>query len=182
MAACEICEQRRPRRYCPGVRADICARCCGEEREETVDCPLDCEYLHEARLHERSRREVTEELSPDVRISEEFLCGHAILVQWCGMMLGEAALAEPRTVDSDVREAIEAVVRTLRTSATGLIYQTRPANPFAAAIQGKLTEELPRSPTATPSGYWFSSNVWRLPATTAGGGGAPLSTCSEATS
>lgn len=140
--ACAICEQRRPRRYCPGVRGDICARCCGEEREETVDCPLDCEHLREARLHERSRREVTEELSPDIRVTEEFLERNAFLVQWYGMSLGEAALAESRTVDGDVREALDAMIRTLRTSATGLIYETRPANPFAAAVQERVTGKL----------------------------------------
>ena len=42
---CAICETRRPRRYCPGVRGEICAICCGTAREVTVDCPLDCPYL-----------------------------------------------------------------------------------------------------------------------------------------
>ena len=53
--ACAICETRRPRRFCPGVRGDICSICCGTEREVTVDCPLDCEYLQEARRHDKAR-------------------------------------------------------------------------------------------------------------------------------
>ena len=52
--ACAICETRRPRRFCPGVRGDICSICCGTEREVTVDCPLDCEFLQEARRHEKA--------------------------------------------------------------------------------------------------------------------------------
>ena len=50
---CAICQIRRPRRFCPGVRGDICSLCCGTEREVTVNCPLDCEYLQEARKHEK---------------------------------------------------------------------------------------------------------------------------------
>ena len=42
---------RRPKRFCPGVRGDICTICCGTEREITVDCPLDCVYLREAHQH-----------------------------------------------------------------------------------------------------------------------------------
>ena len=51
--ACALCETRRPRRFCPGVRGDICTLCCGSEREVSVACPLDCEYLREAHKHEK---------------------------------------------------------------------------------------------------------------------------------
>jgi len=51
---CAICQTRRPRRFCPGVRGEICSLCCGAEREVTVDCPLDCEFLREARRHEKA--------------------------------------------------------------------------------------------------------------------------------
>src|SRR5215212_6262711 len=51
--ACAICETRRPRRFCPGVRGDICSVCCGTEREVTVDCPFECEYLQQSRHHEK---------------------------------------------------------------------------------------------------------------------------------
>ena len=47
---CRICDTRKPRRYCPGVTGDICSICCGNEREVTVDCPLDCPFLVEARV------------------------------------------------------------------------------------------------------------------------------------
>ena len=51
---CVICEERKPRRHCPGVRGEICHTCCGQERENTVDCPLDCAYLREARVREKA--------------------------------------------------------------------------------------------------------------------------------
>ena len=35
---CPLCETRPPRRTCPAERANICAKCCGEGREETISC------------------------------------------------------------------------------------------------------------------------------------------------
>ena len=71
---CAICETRRPRRACPGVNGDICAICCGTEREVTVSCPLDCEYLQEARRREPARDSVPEELpNSDVQVTERLI-------------------------------------------------------------------------------------------------------------
>ena len=50
---CKLCEKKRARRYCPGVSGEICPICCGTERENTIDCPSECEYLQEARLREK---------------------------------------------------------------------------------------------------------------------------------
>src|ERR1700682_5299675 len=69
---CKICNTRKPRRYCPGVNGDICSICCGSEREVTVNCPLDCPYLVEARHHEKPPAMSAQQLpNQDVRISEE---------------------------------------------------------------------------------------------------------------
>jgi hypothetical protein len=45
-------------------------------------------------------------------------------------------------VDFDAREALDAEIRTYRTLQTGLIYDTRAPNPYAAAIQQKLREAV----------------------------------------
>ena len=130
---CRICEVRKPRRYCPGVRADICSLCCGAEREETVDCPLDCEYLREARQHEKPHA-VDELPNKDIRLSEEFLREHDALLVFLGAQILEPALTTPGVVDSDVREALECLIRTYRTLQSGLYYETLPTNPLAAGI------------------------------------------------
>ena len=72
--SCAICETRRPRRFCPGVKGEICTVCCGIEREMTVNCPLDCEYLVEARKHDPAVP-VDENSIPnqDIRISRKDL-------------------------------------------------------------------------------------------------------------
>jgi hypothetical protein len=46
---------RKEKRFCPAVHGRICAQCCGEEREVTIDCPSECAYLRQAREHEKPR-------------------------------------------------------------------------------------------------------------------------------
>lgn len=141
---CQICGVRKPRRYCPGVRGDICPQCCGTEREVTVECPFDCEYLREARLHERPPEEGADTPFPnrDVNVTEQFLRDHESLVIFLSAKLLAASLATAGAIDYDVREALEALIRTYRTLESGLIYETRPANPLASGIQAKLQEEV----------------------------------------
>ncbi len=143
MAECFLCEARKPRRYCPGVGADICSPCCGAEREVTVDCPFDCEYLREARRHEkRPALSLDDFPNRDIRVTEEFLRIHEDLVIFAGRFLLEAAVETPGAADLDVREALEAMISTHRTLESGLVYETRPANPYAAGIQQRLQRRI----------------------------------------
>jgi hypothetical protein len=137
---CKICGKKRARRHCPGVSGEICPTCCGTEREVTVDCPIDCEYLRIARQHEQPA-ELIDIPNKDVRISENFIREHEQLITWLTMALAEVMQRE-RAVDSDAGEALEALVRTYRTRESGLIYETRPQNPYAAAIQTALVESI----------------------------------------
>jgi hypothetical protein len=142
--ACAICETRRPRRFCPGVRGEICSICCGTEREVTVDCPLDCEYLQEARRHEKSAPVEESQISNrDIRVTEQFLAGNEPLVMFAAQALAAAAF-ECGAVDFDMREALEALIRTYRTLQSGVYYETLPANMIAAnvcrAFQNALAE------------------------------------------
>jgi len=118
--ACAICRVRKPRRYCPGVRGDICTLCCGNEREVTVECPFDCPYLEEARKHERTQL-VNPDTFPnqDIRLKEEFLEEHEELLVAAGRSLLQAALDTPGAVDTDVREALDGLIRTSRTLQSG---------------------------------------------------------------
>jgi hypothetical protein len=140
--ACKICETRRPRRFCPGVGGEICSICCGTGREETVRCPLDCAYLQEARLHEKPRElDPAQAPYPDVQLTNAFLDRNSALATAAGQLLLEAGLPTDAT-DSDLREALDSLVRTFRTLESGLIYESRPANPYAARIQEHLKNGL----------------------------------------
>jgi len=109
----------------------------------TVDCPLDCEYLREARLHEKPP-EIDPATFPnqDVRLTEQFLNDHEPLLVYTGAKLVEAALETAGAVDNDVREALESLIRTYRTLETGLYYETRPSNPVAGNIHYRLQEAI----------------------------------------
>ena len=140
---CRICELRKPRRYCPGISAEICAPCCGNEREVTVNCPFDCEYLREARLHEKPPEIKPSDFpNQDVRVTEQFLRDHEPVLIYVAAKLLEAALDTAGAVDADVREALSSLVRTYRTLETGLYYETRPSNPVAGNIHYRLQEAV----------------------------------------
>jgi hypothetical protein len=117
------------------VRGDICSICCGTEREISVDCPLDCEYLREAHKHEKpAPLDLTTLPNQDLKVSEEYLREHEEFLSFLSHALGEAVLTNPEVIDFDVREALEASIRTHRTLQSGLVYESLPANPLAAGI------------------------------------------------
>lgn len=126
---------RKPRRYCPGVRGEICSICCGTEREVSVYCPLECPYLQDARRHERVP-DLDPEKFPnrDIPVSEDFIRDHDELFGVMGQTLLRVSLETPGMLDSDVREGLSALIRTYRTLESGVYYETRPNNPLAGAI------------------------------------------------
>jgi hypothetical protein len=133
--SCAVCQTRRPRRFCPGVRGDICAICCGVEREASVSCPLDCEYLRESRKHEKIAPLPADQIpNQDIKLSEDFLEKHEELIAFLGYRIADAALRSPGAADRDAREALDGLVRTYRTLESGVYYESRPANPLAAGI------------------------------------------------
>lgn len=143
MPSCALCEIRKPRRACPAVNGDICTQCCAEKREETLDCPLSCPHLREARKHEKLIPVPESETPhPDVKLSDNFMSRNDLLLQFVSVAARDAALSTPGATDADLREALDALIRTLKTADSGLIYETRPANPFAFSIQEKVTSQI----------------------------------------
>ena len=137
-APCKLCEKKRARRHCPGIEGDICPSCCGAERENSIDCPSACEYLQEARLREHAVPPAEDAIpNQDIRVSEDFLREQEPVVVWMSEALTRAMERE-RAVDQDAREALDALIRTYRTLDSGLIYETRPSNSYAAALQDAL--------------------------------------------
>jgi hypothetical protein len=139
--ACAICEKRRPRRFCPGAGGDICTLCCGVEREVTVECPLDCEHLREARRHDRPAAfDPAEAPNRDITVTERFLAEHEELITALSRAVAGSALGIEGAVDNDVREALDALIRTYRTLESGVYYETRPANVFAGRIYTEVNQ------------------------------------------
>ncbi len=133
---CKICLTRRPRRYCPGVEGDICPICCGTEREVTVNCPLECPYLKEARSREK-HPDVDPRQFPnaDIRVTEDFLRRNEPVLIMIAGALAKASIETRSVLDNDAREALDSLVRTYRTLQSGLYYESRPDNVLAAGLQ-----------------------------------------------
>lgn len=140
---CKICGKRRAKRACSAVGGDICNICCGEQREVSLTCPLDCEYLQEAHRHEKALPVPEENIShPDVLVTEEFIAQQEELLLFCMYSLLQAALRTSGAYDADVLAALEALIQTHRTLDSGLVYETRSENSIAAAIQRSFSASL----------------------------------------
>lgn len=108
-----------------------------------MSCPLDCEYLQEARKHDRTPSlDGIEIPNKDIRITESELQEHEDLLVFMAGAVLRAALEIPGVVDLDVREALDALARTYRTLQSGVYYETRPENPLAAGVCGIVQNAL----------------------------------------
>jgi hypothetical protein len=140
---CKICGKRRARRSCPAVNGDICAICCGTEREVSLSCPLHCEYLQEAHRREKPVPvDYSVSVYPDVSVSENFVREHEELLLFCVYSLVQAALRTPGSVDTDVLASLKALIQTHRTLDSGLLYETRAENALAESIQRSFSASL----------------------------------------
>lgn len=143
-AACTICNTRRPRRYCPGVTGHICPICCGTERENTVNCPFDCQYLREARLRERDPDVEPDEFpNQDIHVDESFLKrNEPLLLAMAGGLANAAFEGDSHVIDLDVREALASLVGRYRALQSGLHYDSIPENAIAARLQAAMQTRI----------------------------------------
>lgn len=125
---CPICQKRPPRRFCPAKAEDICAICCGTEREGTIDCPSDCPYLVASRQYDRQRREVDWSKIPfaDTKIPSSFVAAHEKLLLAISYAVCLHARDERSTVDSDALASLQALAETYKTLDTGIYYEKPP--------------------------------------------------------
>jgi len=107
--ACSICETRKEKRFCPAVHGRICAQCCGEQREVTLDCPSDCPYLLQARAHEKPRSlEALDQakLFPAIELGDQFLYDHEHLILGLSFALANAIRKDRAINDADLIAAL----------------------------------------------------------------------------
>jgi hypothetical protein len=106
-----------------------------------VDCPLDCEYLQEARKHDRPvSLEGMEIPHREIEVTERLLRDNDGLLAHVAAAIFGSAMETPGVVDNDVRESLDALVRTYRTLGSGVYYETRPTNPLAGAVYNAVQE------------------------------------------
>jgi hypothetical protein len=132
---CPQCDVRPTRRACPALGREICAQCCGESREETLACPLECEFLREARWHEKIPEPDPSAVPfPEIELTDTYMKAQQPLATVVGRLLLASAMQTEHTVDADVEEALDSLIRTYKTAESGLIYESRPSNAIAAAV------------------------------------------------
>lgn len=161
-ATCPICERRRGKRFCPGLARsrweaktqNICAQCCGEQREVTIDCPSDCAYLLAAHRYQAERPAAggkgrpcatAKELAfPDVAITQDFLEEKQLLLGGLSLFIVHFAREQPEVRDPELLAALDALARGYQTLESGLYYEQPPegsaAHAFYSALQGYLNQ------------------------------------------
>ncbi len=142
--SCPICNIRKEKRFCPAVHARICAQCCGEQREVTLDCPSDCPYLQQAREHEKPR-DVNEldraALFPEVEISEQFLYEREHLLLGLSFALAKSARTNRALTDRDLIAALTSLAKSYETLVnSSLIYEQRTNNLEHQAITAEIEQ------------------------------------------
>lgn len=140
---CPICGTRKAKRYCPAKGEMICAICCGEKREVTIDCPPDCAYLIAAHRWEREHRKPIAPDSvpyPDVAIPMHMVQERTAIISGLGIGILAAAAEHREMNDSDVIAAVSALADTFRTLDSGLYYEKAPDAPAAHALYKELAK------------------------------------------
>ncbi|MDE3169437.1 MAG: hypothetical protein KGL75_04765 [Acidobacteriota bacterium] len=152
--SCPICGKRPPKRFCPARGEKICAICCGQEREVTIDCAPDCSYLIAAHRYEAEHRKLVS--SGDVAYRDVFVAVDFVYEHW-PVVGGIAATVlnlqrEHRDMrDSDAIAAVEALAETYRTLGTGIYYERPPELPVALSLYsaiGHFLQEFRKSESA----------------------------------
>ena len=144
--SCAICEKRKEKRFCPAVHGRICAQCCGEQREVTLDCPSDCVYLQQAREHEKPRplQDLDQaELFAQIEVGDQFLYEHEHLIVGLTFALAKCARADRGMNDADMIAGLTAITRTHETLAnSGLHYEAPTTSLSQQAIAAEVQKML----------------------------------------
>ncbi len=140
--SCAICSERKEKRFCPAVHGKICAPCCGEQREVTLDCPAECPYLQQAREHDKPAAAGDLDryaLFPQVEISQQFLYDREHLILGLSFALARSACANRDLRDRDLIAALTSLVKSYETLVkSSLIYEPPTANVAHQAIAAEV--------------------------------------------
>ena len=124
------------------MHGKICAVCCGTEREVTLDCPSTCEYLQEARKHEKPRELSDQDraaLFPKIEVKQSFVYEREPLVVGLTYAIARAARLERSINDRDAIAAVSSLAKRYETMVgSGLLYAEQSAN----IVQQRIADEM----------------------------------------
>ncbi len=145
---CPVCKKRPAKRFCPALGEKICAICCGEGREVTVDCSSDCPYLVAGHRYEAEHRKPMsrEEFPyPDLQVPPDFVYQRWPLVTALAGAILDFQIQNKDLRDSAVLAAVGALAETYRALESGIYYERPPDAPVARALYtqlGQFIQEL----------------------------------------
>jgi hypothetical protein len=138
---CVLCSRRKGKRFCPAKNALICAQCCGEKRVLEIDCPESCEYLKIGRSRESQQEGVRffrtsdpGEQTKRARVLDKF---EPVIVDIQTLIALERQAVHDLT-DGDVADALDCLIKTLRTEEKGILYETTSGNLRAESLRRQL--------------------------------------------
>jgi len=143
--SCAICEIRKEKRFCPAVHSRICAQCCGEQREVTLDCPSECPYLQQAREHEKPRpanQFDRASLFLQIEISEQFTYEREHLLVGLSYALAKAAQADRTLNDRDLIAALSAMCTSYERLVNSGLHYDQPLTTAAQHAAAAQVEEM----------------------------------------
>ena len=124
------------------MHGQICAPCCGEQREVTLDCPSDCPYLQQAREHEKPRpsgQPDREALFLQIALDEAFLYERKHLILKLCFALTKSAHANRDLRDPDLIAALTSLAKSYETLVnSGLIYEPPTTNLTHRAVAAEV--------------------------------------------
>ena len=142
--SCPICEKRKASRFCPSKGEQICAVCCGTEREVTITCPADCTYLAAGhRYEDQHKREVPVD-TPflEERLPPGTLHTHQPLMAALAFTVAKTCTTQPSATDPDALAALRALAETYKTLISGIYYEKIPDIPVQGEIYNAMTALL----------------------------------------
>lgn len=126
---CPICGKRKPERFCPAKGEKICARCCGTEREVSIDCPAECAYLAAAHRYEDEHRPPLKESEipfAEVAISRDLIHERRPVVSGLAYTILKYGAEQRSLADADALAALDALAESFRTLGSGIYYEKPP--------------------------------------------------------
>ena len=141
--SCPICGKRPPKRFCPAKGEKICPVCCGQEREVTIDCPVDCPHLIAGHRYEAEHRKPAPPQDfphPDLQISPDFVYERWPLLTAIATAILRFTVEAKELHDAEILSALEALAETYRTLGTGIYYERPPDSTVARALYGQISQ------------------------------------------
>jgi hypothetical protein len=125
---------RKAQRLCPDLRSPLCSQCCGRGRSRTIACPDQCpHYVAGVRTALRRLAELLHEPETEIEFADVL---HNL--RWALVQLRRTRL--PDLTDTEAEQALADAADTMRTRASGLVYDFRSLDPHVQIPASALTD------------------------------------------